>query len=58
MKKINNLPKYAWEYGYVVAREVDGEFWFYGAFPGIKTAQAAVKEINNGVIFKMIGGKK
>ena len=58
MKNINNLPEYAWEYRYVVAREVNGEFWFYGAFSGIKTAQAAVKEINNGVIFKMVGGRK
>lgn len=58
MKKIKNLPKYAWEYGYVVAREVNGEFWFYGAFPGIRTAQAAAKEIGNGAIFKMLRGKE
>ena len=32
MQNINNLPKYANEYPYIVAREVDGELWFYGAY--------------------------
>lgn len=29
---INNLPAYANEYKYIVARRVDGELWFWGAW--------------------------
>lgn len=30
---INNVPEYAKEKGkYIVARYVDGEWWFYGAY--------------------------
>jgi hypothetical protein len=58
MKKVNNLPEYAKDAPYIVAREVDGELWFYGAFPGIYTAMAAEKEIPNGVILKNLGSAK
>ena len=30
--KINNMPEYAYQYGYIVANRVDGELWFYGAY--------------------------
>lgn len=29
---IRNEPDYAKDYEFVVAREVDGEYWFYGAY--------------------------
>lgn len=29
---INNMPTYAKDYKYIVARYVDGEYWFYGAY--------------------------
>ncbi len=48
--KINNEPAYAKDYEFVVAREVDGEYWFWGAYAdGFKAEQAAT-EIG-GVIF-------
>ena len=41
---INNLPKYAADYKYIVAREINGEWWFYGAYnEGAKAEQAAVE---------------
>lgn len=47
---INNMPEYAKDYEFIVAREVDNEYWFYGAYVnGFKAEQVAV-EIN-GVIF-------
>ena len=30
--KVNNLPDYAEKYKHIVARAVDGEMWFYGAY--------------------------
>ena len=48
--KINNEPTYAKDYEFVVARLVDGEYWFWGAYAdGFKAEQAAT-EIG-GVIF-------
>ncbi len=32
MGHIKNLPAYADEYKYVVARKVDGDWWFWGAY--------------------------
>ena len=29
--KINNMPATADNYKYIIVREVDGEFWYYGA---------------------------
>ena len=47
---INNKPAYADDYEFIVARECDGEFWFWGAYEnGFKAEQAAI-EID-GVIF-------
>ena len=47
---INNMPEYASDYEFIVAREVDGEYWFWGAYAdGFKAEKAAI-EIG-GVIF-------
>lgn len=44
MTKINNLPTYATEYRYIVARAIDGAFWFYGAYnDGEKAERAAIE---------------
>ena len=32
MMNINNMPRYAENYDYIVARRVDGEYWFWGAW--------------------------
>lgn len=40
--KINNKPEYADHYEFMVARQVDGELWFYGAYrDGFKADQVA-----------------
>ena len=44
MTKINNLPAYAQDYKYIVARLIDGGWWFYGAYnDGSKAERAAVE---------------
>ena len=47
---INNLPDYAKEYKYIVTRECENEFWFYGAFNESDRANRAAEEVN-GVVF-------
>lgn len=42
--KINNKPEYADHYEFIVARKVNGELWFYGAYSnGFKADQIASK---------------
>ena len=48
--KINNLPAYANEYAYSVARFVDDELWFYGAYENENRADEVANEINGIVI--------
>lgn len=48
--EINNYPEYADNYNYVVAREVDGEYWFYGAYDRLKADEVA-RQIN-GKVFR------
>ncbi len=36
--KVNNIPAYAKDYNYIVARNVDGELWFWGAYHDYGTA--------------------
>ena len=51
MTNINNVPAYAAEYRYIVARLVEGEYWFYGAYEeGFKAERAALE--CNGEIFR------
>lgn len=48
--KINNEPAYAKDYEFIVARKVDDEYWFWGAYSnGFKAEQVAI-EIG-GIIF-------
>lgn len=51
---INNVPEYAKNYEYIVARKVDTELWFWGAYSDRDRAeQVAIDEdglvINNRV---------
>jgi hypothetical protein len=39
--KINNLPTNYTRYSYIVAREVEGELWFWGAWYSHQKAGAA-----------------
>ena len=47
---INNLPTYANEYKYIVARRVDGELWFWVAWNDRDKANDGAEELGNGVI--------
>ena len=47
---MHNRPDYADDYEFVVARECDGEYWFWGAYENGFTAEKAAREIG-GVIF-------
>lgn len=50
---INNKPAYADDYEFVVARECDNEFWFWGAYSDGFKAERVATEID-GVIFHNI----
>ena len=43
--KVNNMPKYAETKKYIVARRVDGELWFWGAWDDRNTANEVALEI-------------
>ncbi len=57
--KINNKPAYADNYEFIVARKINGEYWFYGAYTNGFKADYVASEIN-GIIFHnvRISGKK
>ena len=46
---INNLPTD--HKRYVVARIVDGDYWFWGSWDNKEDAQRAVSEISDSIIF-------
>lgn len=54
-----NMPEYANDYEFVVAREVDGDYWYWGAYSdGFKAEKAAV-EIGGFIIHNVrIQGKR
>lgn len=42
MYNLVNAPEYASHYEFVVAREIDGDYWFWGAYAdGFKADQIA-----------------
>ena len=47
--KVQNVPNYAYEDSYIVARECDGEFWFWGSYPSIREATNVAWEIGGEV---------
>lgn len=53
MKHINNLPAYASDYNYIVARICDNEFWFWGAYETFDRAQDVADEVNGIVVIRM-----
>lgn len=48
---VNNVPKYANDYEYIVARFIDGELWFWGAY-GIESAAEEAAEEVNGIVLR------
>lgn len=47
---VNNLPSYATRYKFVVARNVDGELWFWGAYDERENADEAAESIKGIVL--------
>ena len=54
MGHIKNLPGYANDYTYVVARKVDGEWWFWGAYNDFRAAGDAAWEIDGDVFTQWV----
>ena len=52
LQKIKNVPDYAYNLEAIVAREVNGEWWFWGATDNEALAIKMAEEIN-GQIFWM-----
>ena len=48
---INNVPNYASEYEYIVAKYVDGEWWFWGAWNDLDEAIAAANSMEDARVF-------
>lgn len=51
MPRINNLPDYALQEEFIVARECDCELWFFGAYENAATAYRVADEIR-GMVFQ------
>ena len=52
MEQIMNLPEYAINYPYIVVSEVDGDFWFYGAYATWEKANTAAQMMDGYIIAK------
>ena len=50
LTEIRNVPEYAFEKKYVVARECDGSLWFYAAFDCVDKAISCATEVGGEVI--------
>ena len=49
---INNLPDYASEYPFIVARGEIGDLWFYGAYETLERADEVARQVDGIVIAK------
>jgi len=47
---INNLKEYAKEYKYIVAKVIDNELWFWGAWDDLLKAEKVAHELGNAVV--------
>ena len=59
MINIQNAPAYAWDYEFIVVRQINDDYWFYGAYEdGFKASQVAC-EIHGLIVHNVrIQGKK
>ena len=54
MNAIKHLPIYAQGSNSLVARDVDGELWFWGAWDDRNKANEAALELGNGIVIENI----
>lgn len=50
LDKVNNVPVYAAQYRYIVARLVDGALWFWGAYATPERAAEAAGSLDDAII--------
>lgn len=50
MENIKNVPAYAYNHAWWVARSVDGELWFYGAYDTEERAREVAYMINGIIV--------
>ncbi len=50
---VNNMPSPKVDHGYLVARVVDGELWYYGLYDLKDRADKAAAEIGNGIVVEV-----
>ena len=48
--KVNNLPRDWEKYSHIVAREVEGDLWFYGAWYDEDGARKQAREVGGVVV--------
>ena len=56
--KVNNVPEYAAQYRYIVARLVDGDLWFWGAYGTMERATEAAESIDGLIVINEEGESK
>ena len=50
MMNLMNMPEYANHYEFVVVREIDGDFWFWGAYADGFKAEKIAREIDGLIV--------
>ncbi len=49
---IRNIPAYAYDYDFIVARLVDNQFWFWGAYPTYAEAVYVSIQVADSEVFR------
>ena len=50
--EVNNTSRSSYDKGFVVARLVNGELWYYGHYETEERAEEVREEFKNGIILK------
>ena len=51
LENVKNVPTYAYNYRAVVIREVDGDWWYWGAYNDCSAANAAAVAIGGEIVW-------
>ena len=55
---VRNVPNYPLDKGFMVARVVDADLWFYGLYDSDIRAGEVAREIGNGVVIEIKGEER
>lgn len=50
MSTVNNLPAYAFAHHWIVARDIENELWFYGAYDDREKADKVAESVSGIVV--------